>query len=53
MRGTIIPVGGIMLRTIIIGSCISVQGILQKTLADGRIVVRVGERLFTGLPVSA
>ena len=29
----------------------SVQGILEKTLPDGRISVRVGNRIFTGLPV--
>ena len=40
-----------MLRTIILGSCVSVQGILERTLPDGRISVRVGEQLFTGLPV--
>lgn len=40
-----------MLRTIIIGSCMSVQGILERTLPDGRITVRVGSRLFTGRPV--
>jgi hypothetical protein len=42
-----------MLKTIIIGSCMSVQGILEKTLPDGRICVRVGSRIFTGLPVSS
>ncbi len=41
-----------MLKTIIIGSCMSVQGILEKTLPDGRISVRVGSRIFTGLPVA-
>jgi hypothetical protein len=40
-----------MLRTIIIGSCVSVQGLLEKTLPDGRISIRVGDRVFTGLPV--
>lgn len=30
----------------------SVQGILEKTLPDGRISVRVGSRIFTGLPVA-
>lgn len=40
-----------MLRTIILGSCVSVQGLLEKTLPDGRIMVRVGNRVFTGLPV--
>ncbi len=29
----------------------SVQGILEKTLPDGRICVRVGNRIFIGLPV--
>ena len=41
-----------MLRTIILGSCVSVQGLLEKTLPDGRISVRVGDRVFTGAPVS-
>jgi hypothetical protein len=40
-----------MLRTIVIGSCVSVQGLLEKTLPDGRIIVRVGTRVFTGMPV--
>ncbi len=40
-----------VLKTIIVGSCMSVQGILEKTLPDGRICVRVGNRIFTGLPV--
>jgi hypothetical protein len=40
-----------MLRTIIIGSCVSVQGLLEKSLPDGRIAVRVGDRVFTGHPV--
>ena len=29
----------------------SVQGIFEKALPDGRIAVRVGNRLFTGAPV--
>lgn len=41
-----------MLRTIIIGSCVSVQGLLEKSLPDGRISVRVGDNVFTGVPVS-
>ncbi len=40
-----------MLRTIILGSCVSVQGLLEKKLPDGRITVRVGNTVFTGLPV--
>jgi hypothetical protein len=44
--------GAWMLKTILIGSCVSVQGIFVRTLADGRIVVRVGERIFQGRPVA-
>ncbi|WP_283254899.1 hypothetical protein [Marivita sp. GX14005] len=40
-----------MLKTIVIGSCMSVQGVLEKTLPDGRIAIRVGDRIFTGAPV--
>ena len=40
-----------MLKTIIIGSCMSVQGIFEKALPDGRICVRVGNKIFAGLPV--
>ena len=42
-----------MLRTILVGSCVSVQGTFVRTLSDGRIVVRVGKRLYTGKPVMA
>ncbi|SHG97885.1 hypothetical protein SAMN04488044_1739 [Cognatishimia maritima] len=40
-----------MLRTIMVGSCISVQGLFVKTLPNGRIVVRVGSQTFQGRPV--
>ena len=40
-----------MLRTIILGSCVSVQGVYVRTLSDGRILVRVGAREFVGQPV--
>jgi hypothetical protein len=40
-----------VLRTIIIGSCVSVQGIFERQLDNGRILVRVGDRLFEGYPV--
>lgn len=40
-----------MLRTITLGSCVSVQGLLEKILPDGRVAVRVGNRIYTGLPV--
>lgn len=42
-----------MLRTITVGSCVSIQGILVKQLADGKIVVRVDDQTFVGYPVSA
>ncbi|MFN3824542.1 MAG: hypothetical protein ACK4RN_11220 [Pseudorhodobacter sp.] len=40
-----------MLRTISVGSCVSVQGIQVGQLADGKIIVRVDERNFIGFPV--
>jgi hypothetical protein len=40
-----------MLRTIILGSCVSVQGIFVRNLPGGRILVRVGEKIFAGRPV--
>ncbi len=40
-----------MLKTIIVGSCVSVQGLLVRQLENGRMIVRVGERLYEGTPV--
>lgn len=40
-----------MLQTIVIGSCVSVQGLYVKALDGGRVAVRVGERIYEGLPV--
>ncbi len=40
-----------MLRTITLGSCVSIQGFFVKALEDGRIVVRVGTRTFKGIPI--
>lgn len=42
-----------MLRTIQIGSCMTVQGELVRQLADGRIVISVNDRLYQGMPVRA
>ncbi|WP_211783269.1 hypothetical protein [Falsirhodobacter algicola] len=42
-----------MLRTITIGSCISVQGQFVDHAADGRIIVSVGSKTFVGRPVTA
>jgi len=40
-----------VLRTIILGTCVSVQGVFEKQLENGKILVRVGDRLFEGYPV--
>lgn len=40
-----------MLRTIAVGSCVSVQGILVGQMADGKIMVRVDDKTFVGTPV--
>jgi hypothetical protein len=42
-----------MLRTITIGSCVSIQGTFIRQLADGKIVIRVGDKTFVGFPVAA
>ena len=41
-----------MLRTIVVGSCVSVQGLLVRQLDNGRIVIRVGERTYEGMPIT-
>jgi hypothetical protein len=41
-----------MLRTIVIGSCVSIQGTFEMQLDNGKIVVRVDNRLFAGTPVN-
>jgi hypothetical protein len=40
-----------MLRTILIGSCVLVQGLFERDLGDGRIQIRVGSKLFEGVAV--
>lgn len=40
-----------MLRTIMIGQHLSVQGVYVASLPDGRIQVRVGTKVYTGRPV--
>lgn len=42
-----------MLRTITLGSCVSVQGLVVGQLSDGKIIVRVDEKNFVGFPVPA
>lgn len=41
-----------MIQTIVLGSCVSVQGAFVGQRPDGRIIVRVGDRLFEGRPVN-
>jgi len=41
-----------MLRTIEIGSCVSVQGLLVKQLDNGKVVIRVGGRTYEGVPIA-
>ena len=40
-----------MLRTIMLGTCISVQGTFVHALNNGKIAVQVGQRVFEGMPV--
>ena len=42
-----------MLRTVLIGSCVSVQGTFVSALANGKIKVRVGDKTYVGWPVEA
>jgi hypothetical protein len=48
-----VPGGKNMLRTITIGSCVSIQGLFVKALANGRIRVSVGDKYYDGTPVNA
>jgi len=41
-----------MLTTIVIGSCVSIQGTFVKRLQSGLVVVRDGDRVFSGRPVA-
>ena len=40
-----------MVRTIILGSCVSVQGIFVRALSNGKIAVRVDNKVYEGRPV--
>jgi len=42
-----------MLATILIGSCVSIQGTFVMKLANGLVVVRDGDRTYSGRPVDA
>jgi hypothetical protein len=42
-----------MLRTISIGSCVSIQGLMVGQLANGKIKIVVDDKTYVGTPVSA
>lgn len=42
-----------MLRTIQIGTCMSVQGLFVRQLDDGRVVIRVDQKVYVGTPVNS
>lgn len=41
-----------VLTTIIMGTCVSVQGTFVKNLENGFVVVRVGDQTYAGRPVA-
>lgn len=41
-----------MIRTITIGTTISVQGVFEDQTANGLMTVRVGDKTYQGKPVS-
>jgi hypothetical protein len=41
-----------MLRTITLGSCVSVQGTFVRSMPDGRIAVQVDNTIYSGVPVT-
>lgn len=42
-----------MLKTILLGSCVYVQGTFVRMLPDGRMSVDLDGRIFSGAPVTA
>lgn len=42
-----------MLRTITVGSCVSVQGLFVAQLTNGKVVIEVDQRRYTGYPVTS
>lgn len=41
-----------MLRTISLGTCVSVQGLVVGKTPDGKLMVRVDDKTFVGYPVT-
>jgi hypothetical protein len=42
-----------MYKTIMMGSCIAVQGLFIRALKNGKIAVKVDNKEFVGTPVEA
>ncbi|SFS85453.1 hypothetical protein SAMN04488040_2114 [Sulfitobacter marinus] len=42
-----------MLRTITIGTTVSVQGIFVRDMPDGRVSVKVDKEVYVGKPITA
>ena len=42
-----------MYKTIMMSSCIAVQGLFVRTLKNGKIAIRVGNKEYVGIPVEA
>ena len=42
-----------MLKTISIGSCVSIQGLLVGNAADGLIKIKVDDKIYVGRPVES
>ena len=41
-----------MLRTITLGSCVSIQGTFVRAMPYGRIAVQVDNTIYSGVPVT-
>ena len=41
-----------MLRTITLGSCVSIQGTFVRAMPDGRVAVQVDNTMYSGVPVT-
>jgi hypothetical protein len=42
-----------MYKTIMMGSCVAVQGLFVRALKNGKIAIKVGSKEFIGWPVKA
>ncbi len=42
-----------MYKTIMMGSCVAVQGLFVRALKNGKIAIKVGSKEFIGWPVEA